>query len=298
MRLALRFVLVLDPRDHLPLGVAGGVSHLDAGTHVPAVDAAEGWTPHQHGQHRLALGVGLVLGELRDQAQPRAARLVAPVAQLAGLPRRHQAVRFEGGGYRPRVAVEDDLHQLACARCLALYPAHDPRRDVALHAGDLRVGRSLVARVLGRHHVAGLAAELHGLHVLDGPVGELRSHGDVQHGRHAEDDRQASVGGCPVGDFGQEAPADPVPGEEDAHRDQGQPQEEGEGQDHEGEDADVGILGVSAHLQGQQEEPAEQRAQRDAHAQQAQPMARHHEDERPGLADGRSRGLGGSWDQS
>jgi hypothetical protein len=64
------------------------------------------------------------------------------------------------------------------------------------------------------------------------------------------------------------------------------------GKDDEGEDADVGVLDVSAHLHGQQEEPAEEGGEREAHPQQAEPMARHQDDEGRVCMAGASEGGG------
>ena len=46
--------------------------------------------------------------------------------------------------------------------------------NVALHAGDFRMRRVLISRVLRLHHrMAGRAAELRAVHVFHGPVGEV-----------------------------------------------------------------------------------------------------------------------------
>jgi hypothetical protein len=84
------------------------------------------------------------------------------------------------------------------------------------------VVRKLVGLPFRRHHVAGLAAELHRLHVLDGAVGELGADQHVDQGGRAEEDRQPAQGRRAVDDRDREPLADPPPGQDDAQRDTGE----------------------------------------------------------------------------
>ena len=76
-----------------------------------------------------------------------------------------------------------------------------------------------VRRELGLHHVAGLAAKLDGVHVLDGAITELARDHHVRDSHHAKEDARASPGGPAVFDFRQILD-DLAPSQGDTDRDQ------------------------------------------------------------------------------
>ena len=237
----------LDLVDRLPL-VVGEVADAHAGVDVP-VDPLGGaplLAAHPHEEHGLLLGVGLVVAEARDDLDAVAHELARPVALLAGLARRAQIVDRRGD--RPRIDAGGDRHDLSDARELGLDEPSRPRPDVTVDAADVGVGGALEGGELGLHHaVAGLAAELGGVHGLDPLVGGGRQDHDVQRGQHGEDEgavadprvvevehgkgrrRLAPRRGLPV------APALA----EDAEGDQQQAGDEQGGEDQIGEDAGV-----------------------------------------------------------
>src|SRR5262249_370745 len=89
-----------------------------------------------------------------------------PVAMFAGLSRRAQVLdrrsdwaRVRMKGHRKNVAQAGELRTHEPARA---------RADVALDAGHVRVGRSLIGSELRGHHgMTGLSAELRRIHVGD-----------------------------------------------------------------------------------------------------------------------------------
>ena len=73
--------------------------------------------------------------------------------------------------------MEGHRKDLAHAGELAAHEPGSAGTDVAFDALHARVRRFLVGGVLRLHHgVAGLAAERHRIHVIDGAVAELAGH--------------------------------------------------------------------------------------------------------------------------
>ena len=92
----------------------------------------------------LLLGVGLVVGVARGDAQPVAGELGRPVTLLAGLPGRAEVVDGDRDG--ALVEVEGDRDELPGAGELRLHEPARPLADVAPRAGDARVRRALRRR--------------------------------------------------------------------------------------------------------------------------------------------------------
>ena len=72
---------------------------------------------------------------------------------------------------------------------------------------------------LGLHHVAALAAELDGFHVLDGAITQLASDDYVCQRHNHKEDTRAPPGDPPVRGIS-ETGAGPAPGKRDTYRDQ------------------------------------------------------------------------------
>ncbi len=228
--------------------------------------AAAGLAPaHLHHEHRLRLGVRLVLPEVGEDLEAVAHELVRPVALLAGLAGRAQVVH--GNRDRPRVEVEGHGDELPRPGELRLDEPVRPLSDVALHALHPRVGRALVGRELGLHdRVAGGPAELGRLHHLDALVGADPEDEGVDAGGGDEDER-GLAGGRPVEVEDGELHGGVVLGERlqatlagppQAEGDEGEAQQEEARQDQEGQDAEVGGCPVLAHdVDGEEEQEQE-----------------------------------------
>ena len=233
-----------------------------------------------HHEDGLGGRVGFILGELGNHPEPGRNELLRPVARFAGLPCGDQPAGLDRRGDRPRVGVADHLDELPGAGDLALEPAARPFPDVAVDARHACVRRNRVRTELGRHHVAGLAAELDGLHVFHRPIRGLGSDDDVDEGDAAEESDQSPHGDLPVDDVLGEPTAGPPAREKDPHRDHRQAGHEDDGDDEEDHDADVGIVDVSAQVQRQHEQPGDESGEGQPHSQQAQPVARDQHQER------------------
>ena len=142
-----------------------------------------------HHQHRMQFRVLLVLGVVNADPQLVPGELARRVALLAGVARRTQVVHRRRD--RRRIKIECHRDQLPAAGDLRLHEPVGSRTDVAVRARDARVRRTLVRRVFRLHDcVAGRAAELHRLHVLDALVGADREHDCGDRGHHAEYQQQ------------------------------------------------------------------------------------------------------------
>jgi hypothetical protein len=129
--------------------------------------------PHVHLQRRHALGVRLVTGILADRSNLVTVKFFRPVALLARLPCRTQRLdgRWDGGGD----LAGGHVPELARSGELGFNQGPHARPDVTRHAGNARVRRHLIRLILRLHRrVAGLAAELGGLHVVHPAIGGQR----------------------------------------------------------------------------------------------------------------------------
>ena len=153
--------------------------HIGVDVPVNAVGAGLLLPSHVEHHHTLDLRRGLVVFVVRERPELIADELGRPVALLAGLAGRPQIVHWScdrAVRYRSKLTEID----LPCPRELGLDEPVRAGADVAIHAADAGVRRALVGRELRSHHaVAGLAAELRGLHHLD--TLERRDGKDHQH---------------------------------------------------------------------------------------------------------------------
>src|SRR5262249_29691848 len=156
-----------------------------------------------------------------------------------------------------------------------------PGGHVALDASDPRVRRGLVGLELRRHHVASLAAELHGLHVLDRAVGELGAHDHVHERGRAQEVGEPPQRGLAVGDLDLQPLAHAPAGEEHADRHEDEPVHEDDRDHDEDDDADVRVRHVAPHLEGKDEEPGDEARRHEEEPEHAEPMARDQDQERP-----------------
>ena len=158
-----------DPWDHLAFLVGGNVLDLVAQIHVP-VNAADGpmrgraaadFEQKSHAE----FGVRLVGEEMRVRTIEIADVLLRPMTLFAGFLGRAEVLDRSG----------DRLLDLARERAIELMDAVDlrfdvrpsARADVAIDAGDARMGRILIGNVFGLHgRVAGLTAELRRFRVV------------------------------------------------------------------------------------------------------------------------------------
>src|SRR5262249_24376509 len=139
----------------------------------------------------LRLAVGLVVGELVDDAYAIFAVLLGPVAGLAGLARGGQVV--DGRGNRTRIGIERHREYLPHAGKLALHEPSRTRSNVAAYAIYARVRGILIRRVFGLHHaVTGLAAEGGCVHVAHRAISELARDHDIQHRGAADEVHEAA----------------------------------------------------------------------------------------------------------
>ena len=162
------------------------------------------------------------------------------------------------------------------------FDSHEPggaRADVALRAAHARVRRVEERGVLGRHHrVAGQAAELRRVHVLDALVGRGAQDGHVQHGGAADEEQHVAHGrGVEVdaGVLGRDTAftRQPPPVPEDADGNQDQAQDEQEGQDKKEGDADVGMDRVRARdLEEPEPDQGQRRGRCQRRSQHADPV--------------------------
>ena len=183
LRVARRHVGELDLVDRLAARV-GEVADLVVRVDVPvdAVRRAACLAAHLHHQRGLELGVLLVVRVVRAHLEALADELGRPVALFAGAARRAQ--RVHGRRDRARVQVERDCDQLPGARDLRLHEPLGARADVAAGAADAHVRRALEGGVLGLHDlVAGHAAELGRVHVVDGLEGQAGGQREHRHWR-------------------------------------------------------------------------------------------------------------------
>ena len=95
---------------------------------------------------------------------------------------------------------------------------------------------------LRRHHVAGLAAELHRLHVLDGPVRGLGPDDDVDQRDGAEEPGHPPDRGLPVHDLHCEPLPGALAGEQDPH---GNHPEAGHQDDRDDQEDEIPMYGLS-----------------------------------------------------
>ena len=234
---------------HLLARRIGTVADLVTGVDVPvdAVRLSGLLAAHLDHQCSLELGIRLVVGEVRTDLEPVAEELGRPVALLTCACCGSQ--RVDRRRNRSRVQVEGHRDQLPGAGDLRLDEPFGSGPDVAARAADPCVWRALERGVFRLHDlVTGHAAELVGIHVVHGLVGEAggecqgrdgERHETEQHAAgafHIEiEDRQLADVLALRGEF-RVAPLAPP----DAEGHQQHAREEGHRQEDEGQDADVG----------------------------------------------------------
>src|SRR5260370_22152878 len=96
------------------------------------------------------------------------------------------------------------------------------------------------------HDVTALAAELNGLHVLNGAITDLASDEDIGHGHHPEEDGDAPPDGLTIRNLG-ESGGDAALPHPYADGNENQADEEDDGNRDEDEEPDVGIFHAAAH---------------------------------------------------
>jgi hypothetical protein len=220
------------------------------------VNASQSSPSDVHQQHGFGAAVGYIILIGRDHAEAWPDRCVPLVAMFTSFRGGDQLVILHRGLNGPRVTIEHHRHQLAGARHFGLQPAGGSGCDVAIGAGQGLMGRlSGVGGELGLHNVAGLAAKLIGIHVLNGAIAELAGDDYVRHGHDAEEDSRTAPGGSPIFDFVQIA-RELVLGECDADRDKNQSGEENDGNRNEDQEPNVGIVhATAAEVERQHEQP-------------------------------------------
>ncbi len=226
------------------------------------------------------LGVLLVLLVVLDDPQLVADMLGRPVTLLTGFPRRAQIVQRRRDG--PRIEIEGNGNQLPGAIEFRFDEPVGARADVAVRAGDARMRRARMRRVLWLHHrVAGGPAELDGFHHVDALVGRARDDDDVED-RGAEEDQHPAARRRQVEvEYGQQGNilaarqivqlASP---EYDADGNQDQAEDEEHRQDQVGQDAEIRSTLETPELHPEQRHDQNQRRQRYRRAHQADRIAR------------------------
>ncbi len=121
----------------------------------------------------------------------------------------------------------------------------------ALHAG---VRRPHVRGEFRFHHVARLSAELDGLHVRHGAVGELAADDGIGNGHHREEDACPAPDRLAIGP-GRNALRQTAVADRGANGNQQKPAEKDHWQRDERKQPDVWIIRVAAHVKRQQEKP-------------------------------------------
>ena len=218
-------------------------------------------TSDTHEKNGLLLRVLLVVGVVGQDLQPVADELRGPVALLAGLAGRTQAL--DGSRDRARVKVECHRYHLPRAGQLRFDEPTRAGTDVAGHALHARVRGFLVGRVLGVHHrMTGSAAETDRVHDLDALVRREREDDDVDEGeREKEQGQPPCVVGVEIDDRkrrGRFAARGGAPGAATFHgdpeRDERQTKDEEPWQDEERNDPEVGAALVSQAFHTEQRE--------------------------------------------
>ena len=88
--------MVFHPWDGLAFGISGCVAHDYAGAHVGSMNtAARRAAADRHHEHGFSGRVRLVILELRDDAEFRAAVPVAGMTLFAGIDRRREAAALQ-----------------------------------------------------------------------------------------------------------------------------------------------------------------------------------------------------------
>jgi hypothetical protein len=129
--------------------------------------------------------------------------------------------------------------------------------------------------------VTGLAAELHRLHLVDGPIGDEAHDQRVDQSGDAEEKPEPPPGHARLdGGLSAEAVVNAAPRQVDAERHQQEPGDEQDWNDDEDDDADVRVRSATA-LDRQDDQPRNQCGDHQEQAEHAQPVARHHHEQRP-----------------
>ena len=227
-------------------------------------------------EHAEAAAVAVFVAEVvRAHELLVADELPTPVALLAGLARRTQVVDRRRDG--PRVGVRGRGPDLSQARELGADVPAGTRADVALRAGDARVGRAVVGDPLGRHDVVThLSAERGGLARL---VRLVRP--DAHQQQDDEPSGQETEGHRHVPRAGEIHPelagllsltsplAASLAPDPERHADEADHEQQG---DRDVVEPDVGRGARREDLQHEQEQTAEERDDDEAGSQQGQPV--------------------------
>ena len=239
-----------------------------------------------HDEDGRQLGALLVLGVLLldDDAVPgEALRPVALLARLAG-----RAEVVDGRRDRLGVGLEGDREDLARAGELGFHEPGGAFADVALDAADAGVRRAAVGRELRGHHgVAGLAAELDGVHHLQPLVGGEADDRRVQEGRGDDERRDAADLRRPEvdrrGRLGGPAGLLVTPPLQDVARgNQEEPGHEEAGQDQEKDDPGVGMpVPAAKKLDHPEEHHRDSGRRRDDDTRLAEPVLSEDPENRP-----------------
>lgn len=179
---------------------------------------------------------------------------------------------FHGRRYRSSVSIEDSLDQLPDSICLAADPTRRSGRYMTLDAFHSRVKRVLIRREFGFHAVTAPAAKLRGLHVLDGPIGDLSPYNDVENSHCPNKPCNASQGVFAIkARFAQPLAYLPL-AEEESDGDQCQSGKEDQREYEKDHDSNVGIVHVPADLQWQHKEPRDDRGRKKSDPDQTYPV--------------------------
>ena len=138
-----------------------------------SVDAHDFPAAHQHHQDGLRTRIGFVFCVFAEYTQTHTPECLRPMAVLAGLPRRNQAVALQSGGNRPSVSIHHGLNELAGSCGFAADPTCCPWCNVTLHTFHSGVWGIPISGEFRVHGVAGSATELGCLRVLNGTIGGL-----------------------------------------------------------------------------------------------------------------------------
>src|SRR5215467_3572458 len=103
---------------------------------------------------------------------------------------RYESVCFHRGGNWPGIGVPHNLKELSDTCRLARNPSRGSRSNVTLYALKPRMRRILMCHELRGHYMTRLTAKLRSFHVLDSPIGQLRSDDHVEKSRKAQKPHQ------------------------------------------------------------------------------------------------------------
>src|SRR5215470_5888977 len=194
------------------------------------------------------------------------------MAVLTGFGGRYESIRLQSGRNRPCVAVSHHFKELPDTRCLACNPTRSPWSNMTFHALQLGVRRILMRHEFRSHDVARLTAKLRCFHVLDRPIGQLRTYDHVENGRDGQEPRQAPQCRLSI-KSAFTAYRRSTSSKINAEGNECQSSKEYHRQDQKNDNSDVRITGVTTKLQRQDKQPGKTCGRDQCRAHKAQPVS-------------------------